>query len=366
MGLNQKTHANLILGSRILLSVLFLLSAVAKLYPSPTFALTTFEVKQLLPMGFSESMAVYFSRTLIGCELALGILLLQPHYFKRLVLPMSFLILFVFSAHLTYELLASGNSGNCGCFGALLPMTPLQALIKNIIAMGIIGYVFKAADISKDKFNFSFVMALTFASILAIYLVAPMEAKAPIPVQQIEEEEEGDVTDATLNDQAAGVVLNTELQNDTNPKSENTAQLVEKVLEPTPKSSGFEMYFKGIDKGKKILCFFAPGCDHCQETAKELTQLKKTQPNFPKIKIIFMNEEAEKIPEFFEIAGSSYPHQIIDIGTFWKVLGNTKDTPGVLYLWNGNIMKEYDGINERKFVKSEFQKLVNKKYEDWK
>jgi thiol-disulfide isomerase/thioredoxin len=364
MGLNQKTQSNLILSFRILLSVLFLLSAVAKLYPSPTFALTTFEMKQLIPMGFSEGLASYFSRTLIGCELALGILLLQPHYFKKLVLPMSFLILFIFSAHLSYEILATGNSGNCGCFGALLPMTPLQALIKNIIAMGMIAYLFKIVDASKDKMNFSFVMALTFASILAIYIVAPMEVKSSAPVQQIEEEEEV-AADSTVAFNPE-IPLNTEMLKDSGVVLVNTPELVEKVLEPKAKKSGYEMYFKGIDKGKKILCFFAPGCDHCQETAKELTQLLKADPNFPKIKIIFMDEEAEKIPDFFKIAGATYPHQILDIATFWKVLGSTKDTPGVYYLWNGNIMKEYDGINERKFVMSDFKKLVSKKYEDWK
>ncbi|MFO0494606.1 MAG: MauE/DoxX family redox-associated membrane protein, partial [Flavobacteriia bacterium] len=133
-------------GLRILLSFMFLLSAVAKLYPSPHFALTTFEIKQLLPMGFNEVSAAYFSRTLIGCELALGIGLLQPHYFKRLVLPLSFLMLLLFSSQLTYEIIVNGNKGNCGCFGSLLPMTPVQALIKNIVAMGIIAYLFKITD----------------------------------------------------------------------------------------------------------------------------------------------------------------------------------------------------------------------------
>ena len=146
----QEITQRFILVSRILLAILFLLSAVAKLYPSPHFALTTFEMKQLIPMGFSETSAAYFSRILIGCELALGILLLQRHYFKRLVLPMSFLILLIFSVHLTYEIIATGNSGNCGCFGALLPMTPLQAVIKNVIAMAIIGWVYWKSSVSED------------------------------------------------------------------------------------------------------------------------------------------------------------------------------------------------------------------------
>ena len=46
---------------RITVSFLFLLSAAAKLYPSPYFALSTFEVQQLYPMGFSEDLAAYFT-----------------------------------------------------------------------------------------------------------------------------------------------------------------------------------------------------------------------------------------------------------------------------------------------------------------
>jgi len=67
---------------RVIVAALFILSALAKLskghlLDSPYFAISTFEVKQLYPMGFSEGFAPFFSRTLIGIELALGLLLLQ-------------------------------------------------------------------------------------------------------------------------------------------------------------------------------------------------------------------------------------------------------------------------------------------------
>ena len=64
---------------RIVVALLFLVSAIAKLYPSPYFAISTFEVKQLYTLGFSESLAPYFSRILIGTEFALGFLLLNNH-----------------------------------------------------------------------------------------------------------------------------------------------------------------------------------------------------------------------------------------------------------------------------------------------
>lgn len=365
--ITQKNNLNKVfLAFRILLSFLFLLSAVAKLYPSPHFALTTFEIKQLLPLGFSEFSAGHFSRTLIGCELALGIGLLQPHYFKRLVLPLSFLILFVFSAQLTYEILFSGNSGNCGCFGSLLPMTPLQALIKNIIAMGMIGWMYKVTDKTKDKLNSYLILSLILASILSIYMIGPMR-QITTKVSDVDTEFVDDTEDEQENtntQETVEIVTNTgkeTAKSDTVGKKTTQDLAKTDPNEPKKKKSGYSNYFADIDKDKKILCFFAPGCDHCKETAKELTQLRKEIPGFPEVKIVFMDEEAELIPAFFDYAGSKYPYQIADIASFWQSMGTTKDTPGVIYLWNGNVIKEYDGINEKKFVKSDFKKIVTKK-----
>jgi thiol-disulfide isomerase/thioredoxin len=136
--------------------------------------------------------------------------------------------------------------------------------------------------------------------------------------------------------------------------------------EPKKKKSGYKNWFADIDNGRKILCFFAPGCDHCKETAKELTQLKKQITDFPEVKIVFMDEEADLIPDFFAYAGGKYPYQIADVASFWQSLGGTKDTPGVIYLWNGNVIKEYDGINEKQFKMNEFKTIVNKTYKDLK
>src|SRR5205814_123197 len=128
---------------RILISFLFLLSAVAKMYPSPYFAISTFEVKQLYPMGFNETFASYFSRILIGLEIGLGILILQSNYLKKLIVPGTFLMLAVFVVELTVEsIMNGGNSGNCGCFGSLLPMTPIEAIVKNIVSMSMLGYLY--------------------------------------------------------------------------------------------------------------------------------------------------------------------------------------------------------------------------------
>lgn len=366
-----------------LMAFMFLLSAVAKLYPSPNLALPTFEVKQLIPMGFSETSAAYFSRILIGCELALGILLLQKNYFKRLVIPMSFLMLLIFSIHLSYEIASTGNSGNCGCFGSLLPMTPVQALIKNIIGMGLLILLYQKTTKQNDRLNFSFLAAITFASILAVFMVGPIQRKSNDELvaemmQEMNMDESEQASNTEEIDPKVEDVANSNKQEDkkvpapVDPKELEKDHNVEKSEEekvmdaPKQKKSGFASQYADIDKGRKILCFFAPGCDHCKETAKALTEMASKDTDFPEMKIVFMDEEAELIPDFFAFAGRKYPFKILDVASFWTVLGGTKDTPGVFYLWNGNIVKEYDGINEKAFKKDEFKKIVQKKWSELK
>ena len=78
---------------RILISVLFLLSAFAKLYPSPNVAIPTFVAKQLIPLGFDQCLGAYFLLTLISLEFALGIAILLPYLLKKVVIPLTILVL---------------------------------------------------------------------------------------------------------------------------------------------------------------------------------------------------------------------------------------------------------------------------------
>jgi len=346
---------------RLIISALFLLSAVAKLYPSPYFAISTFEVKQLYPLGFSEGFAPYFSRILIGIEFALGIAILLKDYLKKITIPATILLLAVFTIHLSYTTFVSGNAGNCGCFGELLPMTPVEAIIKNIIAIGLLIWLIKLLP-ADGKSNFWLLKSVGLGCILALFMLAPIR-----PVAEVMEEPTSEIQDNL------GVVVDSSaLLTVEEPKAEiekDTAKKVEeKKTEDAPKKvkSGYEKYFPGIDNDKKILCYFVPGCDHCMDTAKELNEMRKKDKNFPPIYVIFMNEEPEKVPTFFEFAGTKFPYKMIDVIPFWTELGSGRDTPGVKYLWNGNEFKYYDGINENKFNGTEFKKLIKKPYSELK
>jgi uncharacterized membrane protein YphA (DoxX/SURF4 family) len=130
---------------RILIAGLFLVSAYGKIYPDPSAygTISMFEIKQLYPMGFSVELAKIFSRALIGVEFGLGLLLLFPFDLKKWVIPALIAMLAVFVVHLSIEIITTGNKGNCGCFGALLPMTPLEAIMKNILSIGLLAILWK-------------------------------------------------------------------------------------------------------------------------------------------------------------------------------------------------------------------------------
>ena len=343
---------------RILISGLFLLSAFAKIYPDPSFyfSITAFEFKQLVPMGFSMETAVYFSRIIIGIEFAIGILLLFPYNIKKIIIPATILMLAVFSVHLIIEILTGGNQGNCGCFGALLPMTPLQALIKNLLSIGLLTLVlYKSSHELVEKNNILITTNITTLCILALFMLIPIQKKTTVSPSP-----SGYTEDTTIVKDSIIVKPITDSTKKDAVVIKDTTKKIIVIAGPKKVKSIYSKYFPKIDDGKKILCFFAPTCDHCMATAKELTELKKADPNFPDIQMIFMDEAAEEIPKFFKFAGAEYPNLVLDIIAFWGALGKTNDTPGVVYLWNGNVQKFYNGTEKDKFNKVEFKNIVKK------
>ncbi|POS02829.1 MauE/DoxX family redox-associated membrane protein [Flavobacterium croceum] len=369
--MQESTKNKLAWALRIIVSLLFIVSALAKLsksewLDSPYFAISTFEVKQLYPLGFSSDIAPYFSRFLIGIELALGLLLLQKNFIKRFVIPITILMLVVFIGHLTYvSVVNGGTSGNCGCFGELIPMTPIESIIKNIIAVIMLAIAFKLMPKETEKHNFWILTTVTLASILSLFMIAPIQ-------KGIEETSttQSEITETNLDTVA---VQSDSILTQTKPeeKMKDTASKIKEVkievdkTAPTPKKSGYAKFFSKIDNGKQVLCYFVPGCDHCRDAAKQITSLKSVDPNFPKVSILFMNEEIEKIPDFFKEAGASYPYKIIEIIPFYKLLGDNKNTPGVKYLWNGNEIKYWwDPEGSNKFQPNELKNILTKPKEE--
>jgi hypothetical protein len=356
-----KKHLPLIV--RILVSALFLLSAVAKSFPIWAFE------KQLVDLGIIDwCYAPHLARLIIALETAIAIAILQKHYLKTFVIPVTIILLIGFCAHLGIQMVEHGAmNGNCGCFGQLIPMTPLEAFIKNVITILMLVYLYRNVENKpKGENKFVVILFIYFLSAFLMFFFFPFcpcsKTKTPeIIVPQI-------ISDTTTTD---SLKIDSAAFKDTSKgkgieivKQKDSVKKIEVDLGPTKTVSKFAIYnnFSGksvnLDDGKKIVCLFVPGCDHCRDAAKELAILKKKY-NLPPIYILFMDEETFKIPEFFTETKSNFPYFVMsDIPAFFKLLGNKATTPGINYLWNGNIIKAYQGVEDQKFNGTELVKII--------
>ena len=326
---------------RVLISALFFVSAVAKMYPSPEIGLIKyFEIKQLVQgLGFNEILAQYFSRSIIAFEFFIAISVLLNNYLKRIIYPISILLLVAFTTHLTY-LVFQGNDGNCGCFGELIPMTPLEAIIKNIITILILYFLYQKTPKNLSS-NFRSLIILMLSCLLFMFIYVPLRSN-----QKVQEN-----TKMSLNQVTSPLRSNQKVQ-------ENTKMSLNQVTSP------YSKYISqtDIDSGEKILCFFAPGCDHCQLAASQIKELQNNIEDFPEVYVVFLEEEPEKIPKFLNKAGADFKYEIMDILNFMEVFGFDYDTPGIVYLNNGNVLEFFHGTKKSGsnvyFKPQDLQKLL--------
>ena len=319
------------------------------------FPLWAFE-KQLVDLGFATwCSAPYFVRMLIALELAIGIAILQKYHLKKIVFPTAISLLIIFSIHLAIEMYRHGAlNGNCGCFGQLIDMSPLAAFIKNMIMIGLLIYLYRIISAEeKGKQKSIYLILILFSSLLFMFILFPFSPCR----QKINLEETIIKVDSAQNKQPSSA---SPVAAENNRKK--TTQNKSVVSEPKKVTSRFAEYSTfgnkqvNLDEGKKIVCLFAAGCDHCKEVAKAICELSK-KDNSPQVYILFMDEETNLIPDFFKEMGCTFPYQVIDVSKFWPLMGDSGNTPGVFCLWNGNIIKFYEGTGNNKFDQEGFKKI---------
>ena len=357
---------------RILIFIVFILSAVSKMFPIWQFE------KQLVDLNlFTWCQAPYVARLIIALELAIGIAFLQKHYVKRLVIPVTVILLAAFCIHLCMQMVEFGPmNGNCGCFGQLIPMTPLEAFIKNVITIALLVYLYRnSVENENSKLLYpSLIFAGSVAIMFISFKIPPCTASdqvnelpvlIPQDTMQLTDVKPVEEPLQTVEAEKTELTKTTEITKEANHKDNEKKDSI--PVKPVKKAmpmahSQFAKYTTfgdkkvNLDEGRKVVCMFAAGCDHCRAAAKAICGLSK-DPSFPQVYILFMDEETFLINEFFTEAQCTYPYQILNIPEFWSVLGTGKSTPGVFLLNNGNIVKGYEGINDNKFDPEAFKKM---------
>ena len=359
LSFEKKHRINILKLARFMVAFLFVFSAIAKLLPIQIFEhqLLSIARKPGFLYEFTNDCHVFiWSRAIIIFELFLGISLLIPYYIKRFTVPIAISTLIGFIIFLSYQIWLYGNNGNCGCMGGLVPMSPLQAIVKNIITIIVLAYVFYFT-ISKPIEYAIYHFLILGGVVLAIFLLFPI--KKTCCCDEITTKVSVEIENLNHRIDSLSAMINSGKDG-----SQDT-------VPPLPKLTISEFHiFKdfefnnkkteiNIDEGKTIVCVMNPDCDHCMDITKQLKQMNLNKDI--KITFLFCNpddkdkeHQKEQIKAFMEKSGLKAAFMLITINQFTKHLGLSPFPPRVSVLINGKILYNYFGEGEldKKKIKS--------------
>lgn len=284
-------NKNILLILRLIISAVFIISALTKL-----IAPGLFEISIIEQGIFAERESVaYLARMIIGLELCIGFLYLQPYYLKKIISPITIFVLLVFSSHLIY-LITIGNNDNCGCFGEIIKMSPIESLIKNIlIFIPVIIIYIKSESLQK---NFYVPILIAVFSFVVVFIIEP--------VKNIRDFQFAKFT-----------------------RFENEGRV-------------------DLSDGEKLVAVFNLECDHCQATSTLLQKMINENKNIPPVYILFFGEGYTSVEEFFDISKSHFPYRMITQNEFFDLIGNSP--PRIYYLKDGEIIEYWDNDFEQKII----------------
>lgn len=284
------------------LGLIFIYSGWSKLDP----VIETFEFT-FIDIGIGNwYTAPVIARLLIGLELFLGILLVLNYQLKKFTLPFTIGLLLFFIIYLVVQIAVSDNAdGNCGCFGERLKMTPLQAIIKNIIMIAGALVVYKLYEGWRIKFNGLLLSFLAVTSLVVPYILNPVDYSY------------------TSNNMEEKVNYPFELD----------------LLYSPEDSSKVEIPKTDLRKGKHVVAFLSLTCHHCRIAAKKFRLIKRNNPELPVYFIL--NGDKEDLPEFLaDTKAENIPYSFCLGKTFVQL--SSAHLPRIYYLDNGIVVKKAD------------------------
>lgn len=282
----------------VLLGAVFLYSGYTKLYPIEPFEYT------FVDLGVASwNTAPFVARLLVGLEFACGGLLILHFRLRRLTIPLVASLLVVFCIYLTGILLTKGNSGNCGCFGEYLPMTPLQAIIKNVGLLLMCGLIYAMTRPAEWRYIKYVAILLCLTALVLPYILNP---------------------------------VNLEDSRNFQPQAVNYKAPLHLLYETrNPKNS---MPPIEVRQGKFVIAFLSLTCPHCKIAAQKIHVLHKQNPAIPFY--LVLNGKRELYEPYLKTYGlEDIPHELFfGVDEYVKMAGG--NLPQILWVNNSIVEKK--------------------------
>ncbi len=278
-----------------LLGLVFIISGYLKLFPIEPFEYTFVDIGI-----FNWQAAPFVARVLIGLEFFIGFLLLFNIELRKFAYKSGILVLIIFCIYLVLLIFLSGNKGNCGCFGTYFQMTPLQALIKNLIMLGIFFVLYKFHNGWVITKKISYIIILIVVTIFTLPFVLN-------PVQL-------DYSEAYLN------------------KPDDYSIL---PLDSLYKHATSGIPPKSLSTNKHILVFLSLECKYCRIAANKIRIIHKRNSKIPFY--LVLNGDETDLKSFYENTRTEdVPHCML-LGRNFVYLAGIQ-LP-VIYLINNSIVE---------------------------
>lgn len=295
-------------GLSAIVGLVFIFSAYTKLFPVEPFEYT------FLDFGLNWYIAPFASRILIGLEFLIGLAFLSSFNYKKWNYKLSISLLLIFCVYLAFIILVKDNKGNCGCFGTVIEMTPLQAIIKNALLLIVILILYKY-HLGWHQFKYNkYILYTFFIAVLSVpFILNPIKLN---------------YSEAYLNRSKENLVipLDTLYNNAT--------------LTKPPKS---------LSKGKHIIAFLSLKCKHCKMAAKRMQLFHYIHPEVP-IYFVFNGEESD-IPKFVkEVDLVNIPYTLLNGRGFVYMAG--VNLPVIYLINNGqfDLLIDYLNFDEEEII----------------
>ena len=273
----------------VLLAAVFFFSAYSKIHSDNAF--DNFQWT-FIDLGINSFLAAgIIARLMIGMEIMLGLFLLLHIYLKKLTYPAIIAVLSFFIVYLLFVITKQGNTGNCGCFGDKLAMTPLQAIVKNVDMIAVtvlLMFIYPARPYKHQEYVLLFagVLALTVPFLLNVIYTgtAPVKYDKPLDLSLLYK------------------------------------------FNPAPQED--------LRKGKHIIAFMSLTCPHCKKAAYLLQIIRKQHPDYP-IYMVLDGSEHFKKAFFDETHATDVPYLLYyHTNEFAQMAGND-GVPAILWVNNG-------------------------------
>lgn len=308
----QKIFKILFIVLSALLGLLFIYSGYTKLNPIEPFEYT------FVDLGIINwTLAPFAARFMIGLEFFIGIMLFFNLYLKKFTIKLTVATLVVFTIYLLVMMLREGNNGNCGCFGSAIAMTPLQAVIKNVIMLAVCFVIY--------KFHEGFAFGKLSYWISVLFLLTSL------------------IMPHVLN----YVDLNYSEAYLTKPENKFTLELDTLYNNATENSPP-----KTLSQGKHVLAFMSLSCVHCRVAAKKIRIMHEKNPD---ISFYFiLNGEKVKLQQFYaDTKTEDIPYCMLKARPFIYMAGLNLPT---IYLVNNSEVEHW--VNYMQLDQAEVEKWL--------